>query len=112
MTGAAGVVLRLIAVNGPEDQDLFDGYIEDITQCQQVIRAGEGFTTLPFIDGLWGIETEVVLKVIDREAFLLPELPDVFACGGQVDHGEGLEGDHLNSSFLLSWWWIPGCPGS
>ena len=109
-TGAAGVVLRLALLNSLEDQDVLDGDLENETQRQQVVGAGEGLTALPLVDGLRGIETEVVLEVGDGETLLLPETLDVDARGDHVDDGEGLESGQENRSFRSgsSGWLVSG----
>ncbi len=69
---------------------MLDGDLEDETKRQQIVGAGKGLAALPLVDGLRGVEAEVVLEVRDREAFGLPEALDVGAGSGHVDDREGL----------------------
>jgi hypothetical protein len=94
MIGAEGVVLRLGLLDGLEDQDLFDGFVEDETQCQEGVGAGmpEGYKhfskTKPMklehftpVAEWWNNRTEITEDGFDKaKQFTVKQLTEELNC--------------------------------
>ena len=55
--------LRDILLHDSLDQDFLHRYVQQISQRQQIVRAGDRFPALPAVNGLRRLKPEVRLKI-------------------------------------------------
>lgn len=69
-------------------QDVVYGYIQQGTQCVEVVHRGQALAPLPLVDGLGLLKAEELLEIPDGQTFRLPQPADVGPGGGKVDNGK------------------------
>ena len=99
---AAGILLRQYLKFGLYGyKDILNGYLEEVAEGIEVVRAGQGLAFLPFVDGLRSIETEILLQGSNGQTPGFPQLGDVPTSGDHVDDGEVFDA-HKATSFRRS----------
>ena len=97
-TAAAGILLRQYLEFGLYGyKDILNGYLKEVAEGIEVVRAGQGLALLPLIDSLRSIETEVLLQGSNRHTPGFPQLGDVPASGDHVDDGEVFDAHEATS---------------
>ena len=83
---AAGLFLRQNAQAWELDhQKILQGNPQQVAEGHQIVRAGQRFSLLPFVDGLGSVESEVFLHFCHRQPLRLPETDDVLPGRDHVD---------------------------
>lgn len=82
------------------DDDFVHWHLEQSAQCVEIIYAGKTLPSLPFVDGLRLLKSEIVLEISDCQAAILSEPANIRPSGHRIDHRELNHGhmDRLHSS--------------
>ena len=82
------------------DDDFVHWHLEQSAQCVEIIYAGKTLPSLPFLDGLRLLKSEIVLEISDCQAALLSEPANIRSGGHRIDHRKLNHGhmDRLHSS--------------
>ena len=68
-----------------DNKNVIYAYMQKYCKNKKIIDGGQGRAVLPFVYGLWRIETECHLQIMNRKPSSFPQVDDVGAGPYQID---------------------------
>ena len=79
------------------DDDLIHRDLEQGTQRIEVIYTGQALPPLPFVDGLWLLESEILLEISNRQTTVFSKSADI--CSGSP---RSITGNRITDIWIAS----------
>jgi hypothetical protein len=82
-------------------KNLFNGYIQESAECNQVIYGRQCLTLLPFVDGPRFFKPEPLLEIFYRHPTVFPQTNDILACLNRINDRKS-PSVHVFASFAMT----------